>query len=371
MPAITENAIRQLAGFRAEQAEVVSCYLDVDGRRYLRHQDYERELQVLLRRAQENANGSRSVATDLHRIEDFVKAGVDRSSTRGLAMFACGAHGLWEAFTLPVPVRSHVSVGPSPAVGQLEAILQDSERLGVLLCDKQRARMFVFELGELVDHSELFEELPRDYDERGEQDRGDTQHHVAALTSQHVRHAARVAFDVFQGSGFERLTIGAPDEICHLLEAELHPYLKERLAGRITVSASAPMGDIRGAARQVEVRVERETEARAVDRLREAVHGNGKGAAGLDKVLTALNERRVDRLLVSQGFSDPGWRCQQCGALARVGPTCPVCGSDLARVDDVVEEAIEEALAQSCRIEICIDNADLDVLGRVGALLRY
>ena len=40
-------------------------------------------------------------------------------------------------------------------------------------------------------------------------------------------------------------------------------------------------------------------------------------------------------------------------------------------VDDVIEEAIEEALAQSCDVEICEGNADLDVLGRIGALLRY
>jgi hypothetical protein len=40
-------------------------------------------------------------------------------------------------------------------------------------------------------------------------------------------------------------------------------------------------------------------------------------------------------------------------------------------LDDVVEEAVDEALAQSCTVEICVDNADLDVLGRVGALLRY
>jgi hypothetical protein len=37
----------------------------------------------------------------------------------------------------------------------------------------------------------------------------------------------------------------------------------------------------------------------------------------------------------------------------------------------VVEEAIEEALRQHCHVEICVDNADLDVLGRIGALLRY
>jgi hypothetical protein len=40
-------------------------------------------------------------------------------------------------------------------------------------------------------------------------------------------------------------------------------------------------------------------------------------------------------------------------------------------VDDLVEDAIEGALAQSCHVEICVGNADLDVMGRIGALLRY
>jgi hypothetical protein len=43
----------------------------------------------------------------------------------------------------------------------------------------------------------------------------------------------------------------------------------------------------------------------------------------------------------------------------------------MEQVDDVVEEAVETALSQSARVEICVGNADLDVLGRVGALLRY
>ena len=43
----------------------------------------------------------------------------------------------------------------------------------------------------------------------------------------------------------------------------------------------------------------------------------------------------------------------------------------MVAVDDVIEEAVEEALAQSCEVEICVGNADLDVLGSIGALLRY
>jgi hypothetical protein len=46
-------------------------------------------------------------------------------------------------------------------------------------------------------------------------------------------------------------------------------------------------------------------------------------------------------------------------------------GAKMSRVDDIVEEAVDVALSQSCKVEICSDNADLDVMGRIGALLRY
>ena len=76
-------------------------------------------------------------------------------------------------------------------------------------------------------------------------------------------------------------------------------------------------------------------------------------------------------LLVSDDFQAPGWRCRSCGYVGMKGRACPVCNHAMERVDDVVEEAVEEALAQSCRVETCSQNADLDVLGRIGALLRF
>jgi len=129
--------------------------------------------------------------------------------------------------------------------------------------------------------------------------------------------------------------------------------------------------EISRAAQDVEDGVERASEAAAVERLRQAVgRGNG-GVAGLDSVLEALVARRVDTVLVSEGYEAPGWRCPSCAWVGTMGRRCPLCGEDMDQVADVVEEAVEDALAQACRVRICRDNADLDVLGRVGALLRF
>ncbi len=371
MPVVTRDAIRALAGFRGQRAPVTTCYLDVDGRHHVRHQDYEHELDVLLRRVRSQANGNGSVAADLRRIEEYVRRGIDRSATRGLAMFACSAHGLWEVVRLPVPVRSRVVIDAAPALGQLELVVQHHPSVGVLLADRQRARIFVFDLGELTEWSELFEELPRDYDERGRQDTGDTQHHVDELASQHLRHAAAVAWHVWKDHGFEHLVLAAPEEVTHALAGALHPYLRDRLAARVVLPVTASQDEVWAAALDAQRSVRLAEQAAWVARLREAVSSGRKGVAGLGPVLAAVGERRVERLLVSEGFAQAGWRCGQCGRLAAVGRVCPVCNHEMERLDDVVEHAIEDSLAQSCRIVMCSGNADLDVLGRIGALLRY
>jgi peptide chain release factor subunit 1 len=368
---LTEAAVRELAGIRGDAAPITSCYLDVDGRRLVRHQDVEQELELMLRDARQRANGHRSVHDDLRKIEAYVRGGIDRSQTRGLAIFACAATDLWEVIELPVPVRSRVVINHSPALGQLESVVQEHEPVGVLLADRQRARLFVFELGQLVERTELIDELPRDYDARGLRERGTPEHHVEELAHQHLRNAAKAAFDLWQARGFHHLAIGAPDAIANELEGTLHPYLRERLCGRVHLAVGASHAEIREAAEALEAAVEREREAALVARLKEAAATGRRGVAGLAPTLAALNEHRVERLIVSKGFAQEGWRCPDTGALASVGPTNPSTGTAMERVTDVVEDAIEEALSQGIGVSICVGNADLDVLGRIGALLRY
>ncbi len=371
MAAITEREIRELAAFRGTEALVTSCYLDVDGANYVRHGDVLRQLDQVLREARARANGDPSLAADLRRIEEHVRGGIDRSRTRGLAMFSCSAHDFWRVVELPVPVRSQVLVNHTPAVRQLEVVVDEYERFGVLLVDRQRARMFVFDLGELVECTAVIDELPRGDDDDHSHSKDQLRDHVAARALQHLRAAARLAFRVFQEQGFQRLILGASDEIASELESALHPYLRDRVVARCSIPVHASDDEVRLAALEVEAAVERRKEAEAVARLREAVGAGHRGVTGLDATLQALVERRVDTLLVSSGFTHPGWRCDGCGWMGRVGRACPVCPAEMRQVDDVVEEAVEEALAQSCRVEMCVGNADLDVLGSIGALLRY
>jgi peptide subunit release factor 1 (eRF1) len=369
MALVTEDAVRELAAFKGKEAPVVSVYLDVDGKAHPKRQDYELALEGMLR--PQRGVSDPSVAQDLRRIEAHVRAGVDRSHTRGLAMFACAAHDFWHVVSVAVPVHNQLVINHTPHVRQLEAVLHNNERFGILVVDRQRARAFVFEQGELVDHSEQFDELPRHDDDHGDWDRDHVRDHTAALAHAHVRRAAQVAFALHQQRPLDHLIVAAPPELVPELERDLHSYLRDRIAARVTLRASSSVNEIRRVAMAVDAEIERVKQAGLVNRWRDRV-GSGNGAvAGLANVLDALNQRRVETLLVSEGYVAPGWRCDRCGCLAVKGRCCPNCQDNMLAIDDVVEEAVEAALGQSTPVITCTANADLDVLGRIGGLLRF
>jgi hypothetical protein len=369
---LSADGIRELAAFRPGQGVVTSCYLDVDGRRFPRLAEVEHELDRLLRNARARANGNgRTIAADLAAIERHVKDGVDRSKVRGLAMFSCAADGFWTAYDLPVPVRTQLVVGTGPAVGQLEAALHRHEPIGVLLVDRQQARVLVFKMGELTDYSELLDDLLRDVDDKDEKARGDASGKAEDRDRQHIRRAAAAAFGVYQRHPFAHLLVAAPPAIAGAVEESLHRYLQERLGDRLNLPVNASIEAIGEAAMATEAALERRREQALLDELRGRLARHDRAVAGLGPVLDALADRRVERLLVSGGYHEDGWSCAGCGALAKLGPKCPRCQEAMHEEGDVVASAIDAALTASCRVDVLAESADLDVVGRVGAFLRF
>jgi peptide chain release factor subunit 1 len=373
---LTEDAVRSLSGFRGGEVPVTSCYLDVDGRALPSHLDVQRSFDQLVRRAGLQGAGAGeahpSVLKDVERIGRHVQGFARSNGTSGVALFSSSGSGLWEVFELPVRVRSRLMVNSSPYVRPLEELFDQYEPFGVLLTDRQRARMFVFELGSLVEHTERVDPVERHGDDdRGELVKTRVDHQRDEQAQQHLRQAAQMAFEVYQRVGFGHLLLGAPSDVAGDVERLLHPYLRERLADRVKVAVSASDDDIRRAALEAAEHVERRAQARLVSQLKDAEGASGRAAHGLAPTVAAVNDHRVETLLVSAGFEAEGWRCAACRRLAVLGRRCPTCGVDMVLVPDLVEEAIEASLLQKARVESLVGNADLDVLGGIGALLRF
>jgi hypothetical protein len=86
-----------------------------------------------------------------------------------------------------------------------------------------------------------------------------------------------------------------------------------------------------------------------------------------------VHERRIDTLLVQEGFAAAGARCPSCGWLdVTTGSQCPADGTQTTPVPNVVEAAVAATFAQDGRVRfISATDQRLEQRGSIAALLRF
>jgi peptide subunit release factor 1 (eRF1) len=378
---ITLERLRRLAEIRAGDAKVLSLFVNLDPREFAAPAARRTEVRSLLDRAARRVRdedrlsqaAQASLRSDLERLDAELGAGgLDAKGAHGLAIFAASAVDLFEVLKLPEPIEHDAVIADTPFIEPLSAI-GAPERWCALLVNRRVARLFRGP-GAALEEVEHIEDDVRGRHDQGGWSQPNYQRSIDKDADDHLRRTAQVAFEQLKDELPAGILVGAPSEVASAFESHLHPYLRDRLAGRLDLDVEhASADDVgRAAAPRIEAAA-RQREDAAIARLIEAFAGGpGRAASGLPEVLAVLHEQRVETLLVQAGFSAPGVRCPTCGWLgADETAECPADGSATERVDDIVEAAVERALTQAADILVLRDRAELASHGRIAAVLRF
>jgi peptide chain release factor subunit 1 len=378
---ITPKRLRRLAGIRAGDAKVLSLFVNLDPREFAAPAARRTEVRSLLDRAARRVRdedglshaAQASLRSDLERLEAELGAGgLDAKGAHGLAIFTASTLDLFEVLKLPEPVEHDPVIADTPFIEPLLAI-GAPQHWCALLVNRRVARLFCG-AGAALEEIEHIEDDVRGRHDQGGWSQPNYQRSIDKDADDHLRRAAQVAFERLKDDLPAGLLVGAPSEVATAFESHLHPYLRDRLAGRLDVDVEHASADdvSRAAAPRIEAAA-REREDAALARLIEAFAGGpGRAASGLAEVLAVLHEQRVETLLVEAGFVVPGVRCPTCGWLgADETAECPADGSATEHVDDIVEAAVERALTQAADIHVLRDRAELASHGRIAAVLRF
>ena len=378
MNELTSESLRRLAALRPDNGRVLSVFVNLDPSEFPTPKARASQVSSLLDEADrrlrngDDADHGQKAALrdDLARLRRYL-GDFDAKGAHAIALFACGPAELFEVFKLPRPVASAVVIDDSPFVEPL-ARLGDGGRWAVLLVSRSHGRI-------LRGTSERLDELDRvDDDVHRQHDQGGWsqaryQRSVDKEATDHIKRVTDELFRTFQREAFDYLVIGSPEEVIHAVKSSLHPYLAERLAGRIEVDVDvASPDDVLAATRSVIAGKETERERSALDKLEEGLGASGRAAAGLDDVLSVLTEKRVGSLMLGEGFDAAGLICPSCGLLTADGDRCPVDDTPLELREDIVESAVESAIGQSADILVVRHHRDeLERHGSIAALLRF
>jgi peptide chain release factor subunit 1 len=371
---LTRGRLRRLADVHPDRGRVLSVFMNLELPTPAARSSAVTSVLTEAARRVDQEDGlepdeRRALRTDLDRVREVLTGDVASNGTRAIAVFACQPADLLEVVALRHPLESRVVLDDTPYVEPL-VHAGAAERWCVLLANRRVARLFVGGGDELEETDRIEDDVHRRHDQGG-WSQANYQRSIDKEVEDHLAHTAEVAFELYKRRGFDRMLVGAPDELVAELEAKLHPYLRERLSGRISCDVEHSGLDAvrRCAGERIEEHA-RDRERVQLDRLAQGVGSGDRGAAGLAAVLAAVNEARVEVLLVARGLSAAGVCDPATGLLyARVEDVPD--GATATPVVDIVEKAIEKAIEQSADVIGIRFHEDLGPLGGIGAVLRY
>jgi peptide chain release factor subunit 1 len=380
------EVVDRIANLGSDGGWVVSCYLKLEPRDRSRGK-YLIKLKNRIKRRLEwidaNWDLPRSergtIERDLAKIRQYLELPTNLPEGQGIAVFASSPRKLFEAVPLPRVFRSRLGVDRGPLVRELLALDDEFGRMLCVVYDRATARFFEVTAFGAEEGTALHIEDPEPSKFRARRT-GQLNGHGLAMPGEHNhtqrikeekhRHYAAIAQRLFAMSraeptrGIVLATVGAN---AAGVEPHLHRYVRDLVIGPAKLNAkSCSPGDVLNAVFAVREERERAREAEHVRDLQEGL-GSRWAVNGVDTTLDMLARGQVRMLLVEPTAQKSGFRCGDTGRLSTTrdcrgeGPIHPV--------EDIIDEAMEEALQQGCEIDVI--EGDASTVDGLAALLRF
>jgi peptide subunit release factor 1 (eRF1) len=312
------------------------------------------------------------IGTAFDRIQTWLD-GEFNEENRGVVIYTEVGGDWFEALQFPVAVGNRMIIDRRPTVGPLAQVIETYHHHGLVLLDREHVRILSVYLGTLLDEIEVHgEPFPApSHVQAG----GYSQQRYQRRKAEEMRHffkefAKEVAEFVNRYKPDDLVLLGTEENV-----AKFHEFLPENLQEMVVYTG--PMRVDEGTS-EVMARIEphlealREQESRELlNQLRERVQQDYLASAGFGSTLSALQEGRVDTLVIAQDQEVLGSRCSKCGfTFAREIETCPYDGAPTEPGVDAVEATIRIAEEQDAEVRF-VPAAELRDLRGVGALLRF
>jgi len=366
--------MQELVTYEGNGDGVISIYLDTDSAR----QSVE-AIKLTARGLLKGIQPPREKEAQI--IERYLDHSYDWSKP-GLAMF-CGRGGdFFRVYRSPVPFRNRMRLTARPYIKPLAHLLDHYAHFGVVLVDRMGGRFFEYHLGELQSSdSYTGEEVRRLKSGAGTSSvgrRGGAADagpkggkHEDEVAARNMRECAARANTFFATRPIRRLFLGGTNENVAQFREMLPKQLQSCLVGAFPIERDASEAEVRQRALNLLREVNAEREAQLVERLITLDAQGANAATGLDRTLQAVSDKRVETLIISDGFIAPGYLHPSSGFLVANLALSPLGEADMIETADVVEAAMAQVVTQGGHVEIIAENPALEDAGRIGAILHY
>jgi peptide chain release factor subunit 1 len=361
---ISEKELQALTSLTSTGAPVLSLYLNTD----LSQQSKEK-CKLVLRDLLEKVS-SAAGADDVIKIETFFDLEYDWQG-KGVAIFSASENGFWRVYPLTVPIESEAHIGERAYLKPLTQVLSEFARYGVVLVDREGARFFLVQLGQIEEKSSWAgQDLKRH--KQGGFAAARFQRHVDEQAQQNLKRVAEATVRFCADNLCNRLILSGSDDTLPRFRGMLPKALQKQIVGSLNLDMTASASEVMARSAALLETEQREQEQKLVEDLITAA-AKGRGAVtGLADTFYEAHQGRVHTLILERGFEARGYLCDGCGYVSAEPITkCPFCAGKPHAIEGAVNRVVEKVIASGGKVETVATSEALTKAGHVGAILRY
>jgi len=361
---ITENELQELASFEGKDTPALSLYLNTDLTQQLKE-----KCKLVLRDALQRVADTAS-PNDVAKVERFFDLEYDWRA-RGVAVFSAADKKFWRVYPLAVPVDSEAYSSDRLYLKPLTQLMDEYERYAVVLVDREGARFFLAQMGQIEEKSEwIGQDLKRH--KQGGSAAARFQRHVDKQAEQNLKVAAEATVRFCKDHRCERIIVASSNETLPQFLAMLPKAVQKQVIGSLTLDMTAAPTEVMVRSAELIEAQKRERERKLVGDIITAAAKGAGAVTGLADTFYVAHQGRVHTLVVEKGFEADGYLCPGCNYVsAEPIRKCPFCGEQPQKIGGAVNRVIQEVIEAGGKVETVADNAALAQAGHIGAVLRY
>lgn len=294
--------------------------------------------------------------------------------TQGLSVFADGSGEFVEQIEWRVRLVNRVVLGPSAYLRPVVRALDQLKPFLLVRVSRDESSIHVVDDGGLA----RTEDLEGPYLKSSDRETGDVpvkRYFAAArqdsLVELHYKDVADAVDRLMAETGIGAVVVCGLHDIVSNFRKQLSQPATAKVRAEIAWDAVASVNQTVAAARDALLEAQQDEREALAQRIAESL-GQGRGVAGYDQTMAAIQRGQVQTLLVDSAYEPPGWLCRDCDFVVLTpADVCPLCGGGLIPVGDAAAEAVRVALLRGTYVVDVGGVPSLADLGGIAGLMRY
>jgi len=372
----SNKSINKLRSIKTDGFPVTTLYLDVSNSQKLKnskivvHNLYKYKKEKTFYKNMDNAR-IELVEQDIDIITKYLndKISVEEKS---LMIISSSNSNIFEIIKFNSKVDNNLVIQDAVYLRPLLEAKSAQRKYGIVLIDQGKAKIFERNFNSVNELFSVENILSNDRNNsgfEGRDERKNERKHEENL-HRHYKNVSQSLLEIDKKKKFNWIVLGGKNQIFNDFQKYIDDSQKEKIKTDIVIEPSAKINEVMEIIQKTEPKMRNLFEKNLLDKLNDEFYNDQKGVLGIKQVEEALEEGKVDTLIIKEDFHQKGRICKKCGYSTEDEVNiCPRCDNKMERTVDISDDLVHSALKINADIEyVAIDMGKYDP---IAAILRY